>query len=96
MRNLILAIVAAQAVNAQLTAEDLDQDMANALIVASSQQALTQSITETNSVYKTADQVTAAVTEMMTVANPVFAVLGFVSGAAKFFQANAQYKEILA
>jgi hypothetical protein len=57
---------------------------------------LTQSITTTNSVYKTADQVTAAVTEMMTVANPVFAVLGFVSGAAKFFQTNAQYKEILA
>ena len=31
----------------------------------------------------------------MAMADPVFAVLGFVSGFAKLFQANQQYKEIL-
>lgn len=85
MKNIILAIVAAQAANALLTAEDLDQDMANAVIVANSQQALTDSIATTNSVYKTADEVAASITEIIEAADPVFAVLGFVSGFFKFF-----------
>jgi hypothetical protein len=75
--------------------EDYDTDIANAQIVSDSVQNLANAISITEDVFKTADKVVGAITEVMAKGDPVFAVLGFVTSMAKIFVVDKQYKEIL-
>ena len=92
IKNILLAVAAAQLT--KLSAEDLNQDMLNAQAVSDAQQTLADAIQVTTQVYKTADEIVAAITQIMA-EDPVFAVLGFVTSFAKLFEQEVQYKEIL-
>lgn len=56
---------------------------------------MTSSIEATNSVYKTAAEVSASVAEFVELVDPFVAVLGYVTSFVKIFKPNPQYKEIL-
>ena len=62
--------------------------------MADAQQTLTDAIEVTTDVYKTADEVVAAITMLME-EDPVFAVLGFVTSFGKLFETGFQYKHII-
>lgn len=92
IRKILLAVGAASA--ARYSAEDLDQDMVNAQAVTDAQQTLSDAIQKTSEVYKTADEVIAAITNLMEV-DPVFAVTGFITAFGKIFSFFFQYKHII-
>jgi hypothetical protein len=66
----------------------------NAGLVASAMQQLSDAISVTASVYKTAGTVVSGI-EACLAQDPVFAVLGFVSSMSKLFVQHDEYKQIL-
>ena len=97
-RNLLVAVLAAQTANSQIThqieSNDYDTDLANAGLVANAMQQLSDAISVTQSVYKTAGSVLTGIEACMA-QDPVFAVLGFVSSMTKLFVQHDEYRQIL-
>lgn len=93
-RNLLVAALAAQTANSQITeliSNDYDTDLANAGLVANAMQQLSNAISVTNSVYKTAGTVLTGIEACLAV-DPVFGVLGFVSSMTKLFVQHDEYR----
>jgi len=74
-----------------LIVNDYDTDLANAGLVANAMQQLSNSISVTESVYKTASTVVAGIEACLT-EDPVFAVLGFVSSMTELFVQHVEYR----